>query len=239
MKGLIALVGAGEYLPVMNEVDRYLLAHCGADGRVPRVVCLPTAAGMEGEASWQRWNHMGEDHFRLLGAEVHALPIIDRASADDAQYVDRIENADLIYFSGGKPDYLYQTMQGSKAWAAAEKAWGRGAIYAGCSAGAMILGVHMPDIRSAGFRRLSAFGIVPANIILPHFDQMRVWSPMMIPLLRRRLKAGEFAIGIDEDTALIGNPGADWHVQGRLKVHIISKKEVKSYAAGEVISLRV
>jgi len=239
MKGLIALVGAGEYLPVMNEVDRYLLAHCGADGRAPRVVCLPTAAGMEGEASWQRWNRMGEEHFRSLGAEVHALPIIDRASADDVQYVDVIENADLIYFSGGNPGYLYQTMQGSKAWAAAEKAWARGAVYAGCSAGAMILGTHMPDIRTAGFRRLGAFGILPANIILPHFDRMPVWAPMMLPLLRSRLKTGEFAIGIDEDTALIGNPGADWHVQGRLKVHIISKKEVKSYAAGEVVSLNI
>jgi cyanophycinase len=237
MKGLIALVGAGEYLPVMNEVDRYLLAHCGADGRAARVVCLPTAAGQEGETSWQRWNRMGEEHFRALGAEVHALPIIDRASADEDQHLAVIENADLIYFSGGDPGYLYKTMLGSKAWAAAEKAWERGAVYAGCSAGAMILGTHMPDIRTAGFRRLAAFGVVTAHIILPHFDRMPVWAPMMLPVLRGRLKADEFAIGIDEDTALIGKPGADWHVQGRLKVHIISKKEVLSYAHGEAVPL--
>jgi cyanophycinase len=237
MKGLIALVGAGEYLPVMNEVDRYLLAHCGADGRAARVVCLPTAAGQEGETSWQRWNRMGEEHFRALGAEVHALPIIDRASADDDSHLAAIENADLIYFSGGDPGYLYKTMLGSKAWAAAEKAWERGAVYAGCSAGAMILGTHMPDIRTAGFRRLAAFGVVTAHIILPHFDRMPVWAPMMLPVLRGRLKADEFALGIDEDTALIGKPGADWHVQGRMKVHVISKKEVLSYSHGEAVPL--
>ncbi len=237
MKGLIVLVGAGEYLPVMDKVDRYLLANCGADGRAPRVVCLPTAAGQEGEASWQRWNRMGEEHFRSLGAEVSALPIIDRRSADDEQYAETIENANLIYFSGGNPAYLYKTMQGSKAWAAAEKAWEHGAVYAGCSAGAMILGKHMPDIRTAGLRRLAAFGAVSASMVLPHFDQIPSWAPMMLSLLRSRMKADEFCLGIDEDTALVGKPGEGWHVQGRLKVHVISKKETQAYSDGETVPL--
>ena len=236
MKGLIALVGAGEYLPVMNEVDRYLLGHSSANGSVPRVVCLPTAAGREGDESWQRWNRMGEEHFRGLNAEVHALPIIDRHSADDERYVETIENADLIYFSGGNPGYLFKTMQGSKAWAAAEKAWERGAVYAGCSAGAMILGRYLPDIRTAGLRSLTAFGAVSASLILPHFDKMPRWAPMMLPMVRSRMKAGEFTLGIDEDTALVGKPGQDWHVQGRLKVHVITKKEMKSYSAGEKVT---
>ena len=41
MNGLIALVGSGEYLPVMNDIDRTLLASVSANGRIPRVVCLP------------------------------------------------------------------------------------------------------------------------------------------------------------------------------------------------------
>lgn len=237
MKGLIVLVGAGEYLPVMNDVDRYLLANCGAEGRTPRVVCLPTAAGEEGEASWQRWNQMGEEHFQALGAEVSALPIIDRRSANDEHFVEIIENADLIYFSGGNPGYLYKTMQGSKAWIAAEKAWERGAVYAGCSAGAMILGKHMPDIRTAGLRRIAAFGAISASIVLPHYDQIPVWAPMMLSLVRNRMKPDEFCLGIDEDTALIGKPGHDWHVQGRQKVYVISKKEIKSYSHGEKVLL--
>lgn len=70
MNGLIALLGSGEYLPVMDEVDKYLLANCGANGRKPHVVCLPTASGQEGQDSWGRWNRMGEEHFKRLGAEV-------------------------------------------------------------------------------------------------------------------------------------------------------------------------
>jgi cyanophycinase len=235
MRGLIALVGAGEYLPVMNDVDRYLLSHSSANGAVPRVVCLPTAAGKEGEESWQRWNRMGEEHFRGLGAEVSALPIIDRYSADDERYVETIEKADLIYFSGGNPDHLYETMQGSQAWTAAERAWERGAVYAGCSAGAMILGRHMPSFRTAGLRSLPGFGIISANIIMPHFDQIPRWAPMLLSVVRSRMKDGEFSLGIDEDTALIGKPGEDWHVQGRQKVYVITKKEMNSYSAGEKV----
>ncbi len=48
MNGLIALVGSGEYLPVMEDVDRYLLDSLNLNGRKPRVVCLPTAAGRKG-----------------------------------------------------------------------------------------------------------------------------------------------------------------------------------------------
>ena len=124
MKGLIALVGAGEYLPVMDEVDRHLLASVNTDGRAPQVVCLPTAAGQEGDESVGRWLKMGEEHFKALGAQVHPLPIIDRASADDPQFEPILESADLIYFSGGNPLYLYETMNGSRGLGSGAKSLG-------------------------------------------------------------------------------------------------------------------
>ena len=131
MNGLIALLGSGEYLPVMDEVDKFLLANCNADGHAPRVICLPTAAGREGERSWGRWMRMGEEHFSRLGADVKSLPVIDRVSADESAHASVVETADLIYFSGGDPNYLYQTMNGSRVWEAAQKAFARGAAYAG------------------------------------------------------------------------------------------------------------
>ncbi|MCL4531073.1 MAG: Type 1 glutamine amidotransferase-like domain-containing protein, partial [Chloroflexi bacterium] len=170
MNGLIALVGAGEYLSVMDDVDRHLLASVKVDGRAPRVVCLPTAAGQEGSESVGRWSHMGKEHFGALGADVTAVPIIDKDSANDPQYEKLLESADLIYFSGGNPNYLYQTMNGSRAWAAAQKAWERGAVYAGCSAGAMILAKQMPNFRMPGSKPADGFGVIPAAFVFPHFD---------------------------------------------------------------------
>jgi cyanophycinase len=237
MNGLIALLGSGEYLPVMNEVDSYLLANCGANGRKPKVVCLPTAAGQEGDASVNRWSKMGVDHFTRLGADVEAVPIIDADSANEPKHASRVEEADLIYFSGGNPAYLFQTMKGSLVWESAQKAWGRGAAYAGCSAGAMILGKEIPDFRAMGLRSITAFGHVPAAFVLPHFDAMPViWKPLIMAL-QKRLKENEILIGVDEDTAIVGKASGPWQAMGKSKVHVFTKKKETTYQHGETFNL--
>ena len=237
MNGLIALVGSGEYLPVMDEVDRFLLENCGPRGRLPRVVCLPTAAGREGERSWGRWMKMGEEHFQRLGAEARSLPIIDRESAEDDQYEPVLEAADLIYFSGGDPNYLYQTLNGSRAWQAAQKAWARGAAYAGCSAGAMILGKFIPDFRRAGFGNLSAFGILPIAFILPHFDAIPIVRQPLVFALRRQLQDGEILLGVDEETALICRLNGEWRVHGKKTVSRYTRDGRMVYQHGESVVL--
>jgi cyanophycinase len=235
MKGLITLVGSGEYLPVMKDTDRYLLDSLNLNGRKPRVVCLPTAAGREGSSSVNRWLNMGLQHFQELGAEVSPLPIIDRATANDAQWEPLLENADLIYFSGGDPNYLYETMKDSCAWRAAQRAWARGAIYAGCSAGAMILGRRVPSFRLAGTQE--GFNVVPATYIVPHFDAIPgIWKPIVFGL-QRQLKDGERMLGVDENTALIGRLGGEWTVKGTSRVHVFTRADEMSYANGETLTL--
>ena len=235
MNGLIALVGSGEYLPVMNDVDRYLLDSLNLNGRKPRVVCLPTAAGQEGDATIKRWSTMGLAHFEKLGAEVNALRIIDRESANDPQWEPYLENANLIYFSGGDPGYLYQTMDGSRAWGVAQRAWERGAVYAGCSAGAMILAERIPRFRITG--TVEGFGIVPAKFIVPHFDAIPAMFKPLAKALLGQLKNGDRMIGVDEDTALIGSLGGEWVVKGQGRVHIFSREGEKTYGNGQIVKL--
>jgi len=236
MNGLIALVGAGEYLPVMEDIDRYLLDSVKADGRATRVVCLPTAAGQEGDESIGRWSRMGLEHFHKLGAEVEAPRIIDRASADDPQYEAILESADLIYFSGGNPIHLFETMNGSRAWAAAQKAWSRGAVYAGCSAGAMILAKRLPNFRNMGIGAINGFGVVPADYVMPHFDHAGPFK-VLVGALRTQMKEGQRMIGIDENTALVGKLGGEWKAMGASKVHVMTRKQTRLFAAGEVVPL--
>ena len=235
MNGLIALVGSGEYLAVMDNVDRHLLDSLNLNGRKPRVVCLPTAAGREGDASVNRWSSMGIEHFRELGAEVSALRIIDRASADDVQWESLFEEADLVYFSGGDPGYLHQTLNGSRAWRAARRAWERGAVYAGCSAGAMILAKRMPSFRLAGTQ--AGFGLVPAMFIVPHFDAIPgIWKPIVFAL-QKQLKKGERMIGVDENTALVGRLGGEWSVMGQGKVHIFTREGHMTFTNGQTLAI--
>jgi cyanophycinase len=236
MKGLIALLGSGEYLPVMNGVDRHLLSSVTVDGRSPQVVCMPTAAGEEGDESVGRWLRMGKEHFEALGATVHPLRIIGRLSADDPQYEPIIEGADLIYFSGGNPLYLHETMNGSRAWAAAQKAWERGAVYAGCSAGAMVLAKRLPNFRRLGASTVEGFGLVQADYVMPHFDHAGPFK-FLISLLRRSMKDNEYMLGIDEDTALVGSVGGEWRVMGVSTVHLITRSSEEVYSAGELVPL--
>ena len=79
--GPIALVGSGEFLPAMAEIDAALLA---ASGRAePRVAILPTASWPDGEEVFRRWADMGAEHFTALGAEVEPVLVRDRFDADD------------------------------------------------------------------------------------------------------------------------------------------------------------
>jgi len=237
MNGLIALVGAGEYLPVMKKVDHRLLDSVNSNGRAPRVVCMPTAAGQEGDASVDRWLRMGVEHFQTLGADVTAARIIDRKSANDPAWESALENADLIYFSGGNPMYLYETMLGSRAWEAARKAWERGAVYAGCSAGAMILAERVPNFRAAGLTSIEAFQFIPATFVIPHFDRMRgLWSAYLFAV-RRQLRDDQFILGVDENTALVGKLDGTWQVMGQGQAHIITRDTQRDFLAGEEVPL--
>ena len=112
---MLALVGSGEYLPAMEPVDLYLISKLR---KPPRVACLPTAAGKEGPERIAYWSRLGVDHYTRLGVCVESLPVIDRASANDKGLADAIAAANLVYLSGGKPDYLYRTLEGSLAWEA-------------------------------------------------------------------------------------------------------------------------
>ncbi|HEY4633132.1 MAG TPA: Type 1 glutamine amidotransferase-like domain-containing protein, partial [Candidatus Limnocylindrales bacterium] len=125
MAGPVALIGSGEFLSSMADFDRSLLLASGAAR--PRVAILPTASWPDGETVFRRWADMGVEHFRSLGAEVEAVPVSDRAAAFDPAHAQAIGEADVIYMSGGKPDYLLETLDGSAVWAAARAAHDRGA----------------------------------------------------------------------------------------------------------------
>ena len=237
MNGLIALLGSGEYLPVMDDVDRHLLDSVNGNGRVPRVVCLPTAAGQEGDKSINRWSEMGVTHFQRLGADVQPAPVIDSDSANDPHWASLLEHADLIYFSGGSPTYLLETMRGSLAWGAAQNAWERGAIYAGCSAGAMILAQRVPNFRLAGMKAKQGFQVLPPLYVMPHFDRMRGMFSALLLGYRRTLKDSDYILGIDENTAIVGKVGETWTVMGQGKAHIITRDDTQEYSAGESLSL--
>ena len=45
-------------------------------------------------------------------------------------------------------------------------------------------------------------------------------------------------LGIDENTALVGKLGGQWQVMGESKVHLLTRKSTRMFAAGETVPLQ-
>ena len=231
MTGPIALVGSGEYLPVMQEVEGSLLA-----GRPPKYVQIPTAAAEEGPASLARWVALGKAQAERLGVE--SVPIVarDREEADDPSLAAQVEGAGLVYLSGGNPPYLASTLRGTLLWDAIRTAWEGGAALAGCSAGAMALTGWTPYIREQGRTAEPGLGVLPTWRVLPHFDRMQEWQPDLADQVLSDLPDGHVLVGIDEETALVRLDGS-WDVRGRQAVHVMTRDSRRSYVDGERVPL--
>ncbi len=193
----LALVGSGEYLEVSREVDEHLLSLATSDHPL-RVVCLPTAAANDGERVWRGWSERGVAWFLGLGADCVAVDVIDRATADDPGMAADIEQADLVYLSGGKPTLLHAILAGSAAWAAITQVLARGGVLAGCSAGAMVQGEKIAGFR--GGAESEGFGLFPGTVVIPHFDE---FPSMVTGVVRRVVGRGLTVIGVEGGTALV------------------------------------
>ena len=233
--GPIALVGSGEFLPAMSEIDAALLAATGRDR--PRVAILPTASWPDGEEVFRRWAAMGTEHFAALGAEVEPVLVRDRFDADDDAYAQAIGEADLIYLSGGKPGHVSAALVGTAVGQALVAAHARGATIAGCSAGAMTIAGRHWDMRGKRLfwplRWRSGLGLVAGATVIPHYDAFPEAFAAMIVLQAPRELA---TIGIDEETAIVGNDGA-WQVEGRGRATVWHGRHRERYRSGEAFRL--
>ena len=211
---VFALVGSGEYLSPMEPVDRYLMDKLN---RPPRVICLPTAAGNEGEERIAYWSNMGIEYFTRLGANVEALPVINRESADNKQFAERISKSNFIYLSGGKPTYLYDSLENTRVWEAILSVLAQNGILAGCSAGAMIMGKEFFSFSGSK----SGFNFIPKAVIIPHFDEI---PEQRLERIYRQIRPDLTIFGIDGYTALIQCEN-QYEVIGKGKITVICKEE--------------
>lgn len=230
--GRLALVGSGEYLPVMAEMEAGLIEAGLRNGRAPAFVQIPMAAGLEGEKSLSYWVELGQEQASRIGVE--AVPIVARnkAEANDPRLAAKVGEAALIYLSGGDPYHLATSMRGTLLWEAIVAAWSAGSSLAGCSAGAMAMSGWVPALRHHHLEPDHGLGIVPHLRVVPHFDKMLGWVPDIITRVLMRPPHGVTAIGIDEDTAIVGGP-QEWTVFGRQSAWVIGHGSRQEFAAGE------
>lgn len=209
--GTLCLVGGAEWNSACS-FDAYLLEISGNK----EVTVVPTAAAYSRpEAAIEqasRW-------FSTLGAKVIPSMILTRSDSEDPKFARQLESSSFIYLAGGSPMHLFSVLKDSECYSAMVSAFRNGAVLAGSSAGAMVLGDPMVDPRGGGLT--IGLGLVKELAVLPHF------SSTSEELRNRSITLAEPEVviaGIDEQTALLRDENGRWSSMGAGAVHLIQRE---------------
>lgn len=172
-----------------------------AGRREARIVVIPTASSMAQEAL---------EVYRSVFSRLHAREVtaVDPRSRQEAGATDLIaalDQATGVFITGGNQLKLGQLIVGTPLAEAVRRAYERGAVVAGTSAGASVLSQFMISLGEEGVtpRQRSAqltagFGLLPDVILDQHFAQRTRYARLLA------LVAGSpslLGVGVDEDTA--------------------------------------
>jgi cyanophycinase-like exopeptidase len=238
VEGSIALVGSGEYLPVMADFELSLIKDGQSNEKQPVYVQIPTAAGRESRDRLQYWQDLGRKQADLLGVEQVFLPIFDREAAMNPDYANQVSESALIYMSGGDPHYLANTLRGTPVLEAIIENWKSGGSLAGCSAGAMVMSSKIPHFRISSNSPTDGFNLLPNLRVIPHFNKFFKWIPDSAAKVLLNTPGDSILLGIDEKTALVRRSGEQaWHAYGEAKVHILKGLPVQQLSHNDSISL--
>ncbi|MFO1064734.1 MAG: cyanophycinase [Pirellulales bacterium] len=194
-----------------------------AGGVDSKFIILPTAQpGSTTESGEARL-------LRRMGVEnVVVLPQIDRDEVSSAEYLKQFEDAQAVWFGGGRQWHFVDAYAGTPAWQAIHSVLQRGGVIGGSSAGATIQGDLL--VRGSplgnqimiedGYRR--GLGLIRGIAVDQHFRQRNRFDELEGCL---RPYPGVLGIGIDESTALIVQAPSAARVIGNGSVWILPTAE--------------
>jgi len=233
----IALLGSGEFEPWARPVDTWCAEHATASS--DRVLVVPTASAPEGDETFKRWGKMGVAHYKAIGLAPEVLDLRERADASKKEIVDAVQGARHIFFSGGNPGYLAETLSGTPFWEAVVAGVTSGeTALGGCSAGAAFLGTTAPYVAGDSLDHWTdGTKLLPRAYVMVHFDMLNTYVPGLRDMLLDMRPENTIAVGIDENTALYGD-GEHWEVQGSGSAWI-GDGELSPYPDGATLDLRL
>ena len=224
MAGEIGLVGGEEFRPGCEDMDREIMRAPGQDPA--QVLIIPTAA-VTGPA---KAANDGVTHFARLGGDAGQLMVLEKSQADDVEFVRPVRSASVVYFTGGSPDHLLETLRGSLLLEQILNALKDGAVLAGSSAGAMVMGSLMR--RPGGGEWVEALGVVPGVAVLPHHERSNPEETSR--QLREQVPTDLIVLGIDARTGCLGRPG-NWRATGAGNVTVYRGTDWQVYNSGTVL----
>src|SRR6476469_5425905 len=195
-----------------------------AGGRRSHIVVIPTASSYAGEVS-----EAYRDVFtRLRGGDVSVVHPGPRRDSNDPTMVKALDTATGVFITGGSQVKLAQNIVGTPVGDAVVRAYERGAVVAGTSAGASIMSRYMISRGEEGLTpkqrasQISAgLGLVEDVIIDQHFDQRGRYGRLMSMVAASPNLLG---MGIDENPAAAIRDGKVMSVIGAGSIFVVNAR---------------
>src|SRR4029450_13057288 len=138
----------------------------------------------------------------------------------------------MFFYSGAKTQHLAATIHGTRLWDALEDALDGGAVFAGCSAGALIASQSGGQGRERGVRSGWVFGLglVPHVSFGVHWDKVKV-IPGLRSVVMSRIPSGSGLVGIEGGAGILGD-GHRWRGYGVGEVTVLHAGGTEIHEAG-------
>ena len=217
-RGWIVPIGGAEEKEDNPAILTRFARLCG--GKDADIVVIPTASRMEDTGA--RYERI----FDEIGVKrVKALNFATRDDGDTPRWLERIERASGVFFTGGDQLRLSTILGGTPAAKMIRQRNAAGMPVGGTSAGASILSEHMIAFGSEGgspradsVRLAPGLGLTNRFIIDQHFRQRDRLGRLVAALAFNPFSVG---IGLDEDTAAFIGPDNVLEVEGSGAVTVV------------------
>jgi len=226
-RGHLFIIGGAED----REEDKVVLSRFVdlAGGESARIAVLTAASNYHDEV-WAIYSGA----FRDLGVGQCAPIVIDnRDQANDEALAQAIYDADAVFMTGGDQVKLLSLIGGTRLDHAMHRALReRGSCIAGTSAGASAMSEHMlfdsgPELEPTknSVRIAAGLGFMRRVVIDQHFSERKRIGRLLAVVAQNPYLLGA---GIDENTALVVEPGLGLEVIGEGAVTILDGREMLS-----------
>ncbi|WP_123052698.1 cyanophycinase [Clostridium sp. JN-1] len=178
---------------------------------------------------------LGDEYKQIFQAlnvkNVQILNIKDREDAYDINNIKIIEDASLVFFTGGDQLRITSLIGGTPLYKVIQRIYNEGCIFVGTSAGASVMSDTMivtgPDEespRKCTLKMAPGLGLIKGVIIDQHFAQRGRIGRLMVGIAENPESLG---IGIDEDTAIVVDNKGEFRVIGSGAVYVIDGSNIE------------
>ena len=187
---------------------------------------LPTAAANHNPL---KAANNGVNYFKKLGIYAEKLMVLNYDDANDFEIVNNLDNFNVIYFTGGDPDYLFQVLVNSLLIQKIKNKLNKNdCVLVGSSAGAMVFGVKM--LREKLVNTIGIFN----GLIIPHYESSNLSSDRF-QIIDEFQKLSPI-LGIDSKTSCFYNSGT-LKVIGKGKVNLFYDDQRQILFNDQIIKL--